>query len=284
MKLAVLADIHGNYPALQTVVDHIEQWQPDIVVVAGDIVNRGPRPLECVQLVQRKQQNDGWLTVRGNHEDYVISFSQPDAPCSGLEFEIFRSAYWTYRQLNSDVSFLEAMPFQVNLSADGGQPVRVVHASMTNNRDGIFPNTTDEQLRDKIQTPRRLAPGLLCVGHTHWPLVRSLDGTLVVNVGAVGLPFDGDTRAAYGQLTWYQGHWHAEIIRLEYDRAQAEQDFYESGYMEGGGPLTQLILDEFNIARPHLYRWSIEYQPLVLAGELSLEEAVAGYLIERKRV
>ena len=48
MKIAVLADIHGNLPALEAVAAHVEAWQPDRVIVAGDLVNRGPRPLECL--------------------------------------------------------------------------------------------------------------------------------------------------------------------------------------------------------------------------------------------
>jgi predicted phosphodiesterase len=284
MKLAVLADIHGNYQALQTVAAHIEQWQPDMVVVAGDVVNRGPRPLECLQFVQQKVRSEGWLTVRGNHEDYVIEYTTPENVPVGIEFESFRSAYWTYQQLNGDVSALQAMPFKVDLAAPDGQPVRVVHASMRGTQDGIFPMTPDPELRDKIQDDHCQPPALVCVGHTHWPLIRTLDETLVVNVGSVGLPFDGDRRAAYGQLTWRQGRWQAEIIRLEYDRQQAERDFFESGYLEGGGPVVRLILDEFRIARPHLYRWTKDYQPLALSGELSLEETVIQYLTERNRL
>ena len=54
------------------------------------------------------------------------------------------------------------------------------------------------------------------------------NGRLVVNAGAVGLPFDGDTRASYAQLTWQCGAWHADVIRLDYDRRQAGRDFYET--------------------------------------------------------
>ena len=89
MKLAVLADIHGNFPALQAVTAHLEQWQPDRVVVAGDIVNRGPRSLDCLRFVQHKQDTQGWITVRGNHEDYVVSQAQPDTPRSGPALKYF---------------------------------------------------------------------------------------------------------------------------------------------------------------------------------------------------
>ncbi len=281
MKLVILGDIHGNFAALQTVTAHVERWQPDVVVVAGDIVNRGPLPLQCLQFVQSKQ-TDGWLTVRGNHEDYVIKYAHPDTPTSGPEFEIFRSAYWTYCRLNGDVSALKAMPFQVNLTAPDGTEIRVVHASMRSNGDGIFIKTTDDKLRQKIQLPNQPAPPLFCTAHTHWPFIRSIDDTLVVNSGAVGLPFDGDHRASYAQIVWQGGQWQAKIIRLDYDRQQTEQDFYESGYLDEGGPLIRLILDEFHIARPHLYNWTQQYHAPTVAGEISLEEAVTNYLAERK--
>jgi predicted phosphodiesterase len=274
MKLAVLADIHANLAALQAVVTHVEAWQPDAVIVAGDIVNRGPCPRQCLRLVQARQQAAGWLVVRGNHEDYVINQARPGAARNGSRFEIFRSSYWTYQELGGSVAELEAMPFQVSLAAPDGSEVRIVHASMRSNRDGIYPETTDEELRRQISPP----PPLFCVGHTHRPLVRMVDQTLVVNVGSAGLPFDGDVRVSYGQLTWQQGRWYAQIIRLEYDRTQAERDFFESGFMTDSGPLAPLILDEFYMARSRLYQWASRYQAQVLAGTISLEASVRATL------
>ena len=71
MKLAVLADVHANWPALQAVAADIERWQADRVVVAGDVINRGPRPVECADFVLVAAQS--WPWVRGNHEEYVLS-------------------------------------------------------------------------------------------------------------------------------------------------------------------------------------------------------------------
>ena len=56
MKIAVLADIHGNMPALERVAAHIESWEADQVIVAGDVVNRGPLPRTCLQFVEERQQ------------------------------------------------------------------------------------------------------------------------------------------------------------------------------------------------------------------------------------
>lgn len=270
MKIAVLADIHGNLTALQTVIDHIETWRPDQVIMAGDVVNRGPRPAECLQLVLQKQAEAGWLLVRGNHEDYVLENTRPDAPQSGPQREIYRNSFWTLGQLNGQIDTLEAMPFQVALPGPDRREVRAVHASMVDNRTGIYPGMSDEALRPLLAP----APAVLSVGHTHRPLIRWLDETLVVNVGSVGMSFDGDRRAAYAQLTWENGRWQARIIRLPYDWDIVEQDFHDTGFMADAGDLTRIMLVEFQQARPYLHQWIRQYEACVLAEEMSLSQSV----------
>jgi predicted phosphodiesterase len=277
MKIAVLADIHGNFPALQAVREHIDRWRPDAVVVAGDIVSRGPRSHECLQLILQLEASDGWQMARGNHEDYVISYGTRQAPPSGPLFEMFRVAYYTYNQLGQNVATLQAMPFSISLSGPDDKEIRVTHASMVSNRNGIFHFTSDGELRAQLEPQ---APALFCVGHTHVPLIRQFDNTLVANVGSVGLPFDGDHRAAYGQFVWHNDHWSAKIVRLEYDRRQAERDFYETDYFTGAGPMGLLVLDEFRSARSRMYQWMINYRDPTLAGSISLDDAVDRFLTE----
>ena len=77
MKLAVLSDIHGNWPALEAAAADIDAWQPDLVVVNGDVVNDGPRSLECWNYVAGRRNRDGWVVLRGNHEEYVAEWLDP---------------------------------------------------------------------------------------------------------------------------------------------------------------------------------------------------------------
>lgn len=247
--------------------------------MAGDIVNRGPRPLECLRFVQDKACTSGWLTIRGNHEDYIINHDLPGVPRSGPAFETHRNSYWTYQQLQGYVPDLVAMPFSQTLTAPDGGRVVITHASMRGNRDGIYPRTSDEELYQKIEP----TAALFCVGHTHLPLIRRLNGTLVVNAGAAGLPFDGDRRASYAQMEWYNKGWTAKIIRLPYDYAQAERDFFESSFMTDSGALAPLILDEFRIAHSHLFQWVEGYQARVLAGEMNIEDSVREFMDKIKR-
>ncbi len=172
------------------------------------------------------------------------------------------------------VERLEALPFQWSMTDEAGNEFRMVHASMLGDRKGIFPDDTEAALREKIAP----APKVLVVGHTHRPLIRTVDDALVVNVGAVGAPFDRDPRAAYAQMTFESGAWKAEIIRLEYDRERAIAHFYESGYLEDSGDFARLILAEFREARSLIPGWYRDYAEQVMGGDLPLKASVDRYL------
>lgn len=272
-KLAVLSDIHGNFAALQAVAAHIERWKPDAVVVAGDIVNRGPRSPECLRFVLARAADSGWKIIRGNHEEYVLNVVREPGTRPGLEGAVRENVAWTAQQLGDDIAAIATWPAQISLRAPDGGEVRVVHASMRYNRDNILFDTPDDVLREQIAP----APALICVGHTHRPLIRSIDATLVVNAGSAGLPFDDNTRVSYAQLTWDAG-WQAEIVRLDYDRDQAARDYTTSGFMRDSGVIAALIYDEFRTAHPRLSSWVARYKDAVLAGDLTAAESVRDYL------
>jgi predicted phosphodiesterase len=282
MKIAVLADIHANYIALRTAIDHLSLWKPDKIVIAGDTVNRGPRPAECLELIHGKLKTEGWLVLRGNHEDYVIMHAGPDAPRQGPAIEVHRASHWTYQQLREDVTNLVAMPLQLSFPGPDKRSVQFVHGSLLGTRDGIYPETSDYALRKKIgldqHTSLENSLALFGVGHTHRPVIRWINGVLVVNAGSVGLPFDHDTRLAYAQLTWQGGNWRAKIVRLAYDLKIAERDFYDTGYLENAGPLAQLVQIELLSGSSQLYNWAIVYQEPALQGKISVEESVRKYL------
>ncbi|MCB9418391.1 MAG: metallophosphoesterase family protein [Ardenticatenaceae bacterium] len=277
MKIAVISDIHGNLPALETAVTDLKTWQPDQVIVNGDIVNRGPKSRECLQLIREKQVQDGWIVLRGNHEDFVVGCGSPDTPHSGPRFEIIRFACWAHQQLNGEISFLKKLPDQFSWLAPDGSEFRVTHASMRNNRDGIYHNAPDEEIRPQI-TP---APAVFVTGHTHRPFIRQVDNTLIVNAGSIGTPFDKDTRPSYGRFTWQENDgWRAEIVRLDYDHNLIEQDYVATGFLSEAGPLTQLMLVELRKGRGLIYRWGTLYEKAILAGEITVEESVRRLLAE----
>ena len=123
------------------------------IVIEGDSTTTFENARETARLLEER----GWL-VRGNHEDYVISYAYPDpAFFGGPEFELYQSAYWTYRQLGGDVfrpwrpcRFRSTWPRRVTIRPGRGS---IVHASMHNNRDGIFPEQPSRNWTKKSTCP-----------------------------------------------------------------------------------------------------------------------------------
>lgn len=271
MKIAVISDIHGNLPALRAAILHLESWKPDQVVVNGDIVNRGPRSRDCLNLIQTKQAEKGWHVLRGNHEDFILECAQADTPLQGPAFEVRRFAFWAYQQLNGELSYLAGLPDKYSWTAPDGSELRVKHASMRDNRDGLYHNADAKELRRQISPP----PSVFVTGHTHRPFLRQVDKTLIVNAGSIGAPFDKDTRPSYGRFTWQDGSgWQAELVRFDYDHSLAERDYVETGFLAEGGPLAQLMLVELRKGRGLIYRWGMEFEEAVLAGEITIEDSV----------
>lgn len=277
MNIAVLADIHGNLAALHAVTEDIERWAPDMVVVAGDIVNRGPESGRCLELVLRLEAERGWRVLRGNHERYVLQFDRdrgrPEFAPGSPRHELSRPISWTHRQVADRIATIAALPESLTVDI-GGETLVVYHASARHDRDGISRGSPDAELREQIDP----SATIFCVGHTHTPFARRLGETLVVNVGSVGLSFDHDTRAAYARLTRGRAGWAAEIVRLPYDLQATLRAFAEGGTAEAVGAHAPLMLREIAEARSLIYAFVPAYYNRILAGELTLAEAVREYL------
>ena len=247
MKIAILSDVHGHWPALQATAEHIHTWRPDVVIVNGDIVNRGPKPAECWAFVRQQMVDSGWLATRGNHEDYVVQYL-PGYPADDPH-DLSR---WTFEQMETAaLTHLAALPLSHTIHHPQGGEVRVIHASMRGTKYGIWHHSPDDEVRSQIAP----APAVFVTGHTHFPFVRQLDETLIINAGATGTLCDhGDTRATYAQLVWQSGRWSAEIVRVPYDRAQTERDYHQSGILEQV-PIAQLVFAEWQTSWPVLAAW-----------------------------
>jgi predicted phosphodiesterase len=274
MKIAVLADIHANLAAFETVLDDLERWQPDAVIVAGDTLNRGPQSPECLQLALQLAREQGWLLMQGNHEEYLLRYDhdhrKPEFPTSGPRYEVTSNIRWTYWQLGGNVAPFADWPLLLDLDFAEQGLLSVRHASTLHNRDGLLAYQDEAYLRERIVQNARV----FCVGHTHMPFVRMVGATLLVNVGSVGLPFDGDTRAGYARLTYHQNNWQAEVVRLRYDLAAALRAFDESGLPEGVGAIAPIMRRELATGQSIMFDFVNEFHSPILAGELSIGEAV----------
>lgn len=208
MKRAIFSDVHSNLEALQAVLDDIRQQDVDEIFCLGDVVGYGANPRECLDLVQSHCK----VCLLGNHDQGALY--DPE----GFNGSAEQAIYWTRDQLerpnprrDERWNFLNERP---RMYRDEENEMLFVHGSPRNPlNEYIFP--------EDIYNPRKLEAQFNLVtrfsfqGHTHVPGVFTEDckfyapeefscekelpqnGKLLINVGSVGQPRDGDPRACY---------------------------------------------------------------------------------------
>ncbi len=243
-RVAILADIHGNMPALRAVIDDLKAQAPDEVIVAGDLVGRGPQGTAVVREVLTR----GWPCIRGNHEDYMISFRRGDIPEEWRHDEGWSAARWMAAEIAPDaLAFIEALPFSI--SAPCAPQLRIVHGSPSSNTQGIGSWTSDDEMRQFLA---QIEEHVLICAHTHRPLHRVFSEGMIVNVGSVGLPFNGDWRAQYAILTGQGEQWEVDFRCVPYDRDALFLIYEQSGFLAAGGVTAALLKKEAEHARSFL--------------------------------
>ncbi len=232
MKYAIIADIHSNLMALETVLADIEtKGGVDEIWCLGDIVGYGPEPHRCIEIIQSRCS----ACVAGNHDWAAIgkmdtSYFNPEAA---------EAAEWTSRQLKlEDIHFLESLP----LTLEKGD-FTLAHGSP---RDPIW-----EYILSVPEAEENLKyfKTLYClIGHSHIPILFECGEPcsaymispetklnlgkkrLIINPGSVGQPRDGDPLAAYA--IYDSGAGTINFYRIPYDILTTQQRMQDAGLPE----------------------------------------------------
>jgi predicted phosphodiesterase len=252
-RLAFLADVHGNLPALEAVEADLAAAAPDVVVVAGDFLTWGPFARETLELASAR----GWATIRGNSELYLVDWATPRADPAWSDPDWFGPLHALIADLGDWRPRLAAWPDQLSLRLPDGPPIRVVHGSPRSHWEGMSPITPAERLAERLAG---VAESVVVCGHTHLPTDRQVGQWRVLNGGSVGVPLDGDRRAGYMLLDAVEGQWSPTWRRLEYDLAPLLERLRQTERDVAGA----LIRREFETARTQLVpfkRWLAERDP-----------------------
>lgn len=207
MRRALISDIHANLEALEVVLDDIAKQGITEILCLGDIIGYGPNPCECIDLVMQRCR----MSLLGNHDQGALF--DPDGFNIGAE----RAIFWTREQLEDPHDrannerrwdFLSELPRTFRLNS-----FLLVHGSPRNPlSEYVFPE--DIYNHRKMERLFQLVERYCFQGHTHVPGIFTEsyqfyapedieneytlgDGKIMVNVGSVGQPRDGDNRACY---------------------------------------------------------------------------------------
>jgi putative phosphoesterase len=219
MRVAVIADIHGNQVALEAVLtDLATQPGIDQLVIAGDLCLNGPRPREVLAILQGLH----CPIIMGNVDEQVV---RPN----GVKGERKRSLIeWTRQEIGPEgIAYLAQLPFQHLVENPEGTDLLVVHANPLDKEVAIFPTTPNSKLKHLLgELPQTI--GALAFGHLHIAYTRRWRHLLLVDTGSCGLPRDEDQRASYAIAEWKDGTWQAEHRRVAYDMSVTIEQLQQS--------------------------------------------------------
>lgn len=235
-RFALISDIHSNTEALAAVFRRIDDLGIDQVMCLGDVVGYGPEPLSCVRTVMQRCR---W-TIMGNH-DWGLFHSADEFNPLARDALIYtrkclKPSFWRPGR-KAAWQFLEGLPESKEdhgyLFFHGSPRDPIMEYVLKS--DGFLEPEKMEAIFARIDRPA-------FVGHTHWPGVhgpdyrfvqatdeqRSFDlpeGPVVVNVGSVGQPRDGDPRASFAEVDGRT----VTIHRVPYDFRRTQQKILAAG-------------------------------------------------------
>lgn len=190
MRVALIADVHGNSVALDAVIADLARTEPDEIVFLGDAAANGFDPHGAVQRLRRL----GCRMVRGNTDADVLDTPAFYFPPRRDELpeparRVLEISLWGHGQLDhDDRALLRSSASTITVDLPGGRQMMCFHGSPRSSTDVISATTAEHDLHRMFQ---RSTAALLAGGHTHVPLLRRSANTAVINPGSVGLPFAG---------------------------------------------------------------------------------------------
>jgi predicted phosphodiesterase len=243
--LAVIADIHGNLPALEAVLADLERVRPDRIVVAGDFVNRGPQG----RAVLERLAPLGYPAISGNHDTWLVALARGQLVPRDWGSSWTTPVRLALEELTPEwLAWLDALPFSLRVELPGAAPIRLVHGSPRHSREGMGRLRSDQDVAEALAgVEERTVIG----AHIHYPHERMVGGTHVVVVGAVGCPFNGDVNAQYGMFRWDGAMWRFEHRSIPYDHEPLYQAWRDGGYLDDGSLASELMMLEHQTARTH---------------------------------
>lgn len=224
-RVALIADVHGNLPALEVALEDMAQFGVEDVICLGDLANHGPQPSEALQTLRKLDP----VTIMGNTDALLLAERDGSAPLP----ETAPISRWCAAQLSdADLAWLRTFASMRSLTISGIR-VTVYHGSPRSFDERITATTPDEELDRYLDTH---TASLYIGAHTHEQFVRRYRGAIIANPGSVGKSFTapGDVSlrlavAEYALLEIVNGQPNLHLRRLPYSFGALESAVRASG-------------------------------------------------------
>jgi predicted phosphodiesterase len=206
VRVAALADVHGNAPALEAVLAEVAREHVDLIVFCGDLT-WGPLPNETLAIVRALETTARF--VRGN-ADRMIGADESD-----------RGRWLAAAHGEEQARLVNGFDTHVVAEVDGLGPTRFVHGSPRSDEECVTPRTPEERVREFMAN---LPERVVVTAHVHVSYDRRVGDVRLVGPGSVGRPYEGERGARWALLGP-----DVDLRRTEYDHEAAAELFRASG-------------------------------------------------------
>lgn len=189
MKIAVLSDIHGNAAALRAVLADIRKENILDCAFLGDLIAKGPQPLEVLELLDEIHPI---CWVLGNTDLWAKGNYSGNSRRARMirTYQNYLTGYLSADEIDHALRHPQSASFQT-----GGAAIRCVHGSARDIEEAVASDAPEAELQKMFAGTRETV--VLC-GHSHIPFIRRTERGILFNPGSVGSPYDGNPEASYG--------------------------------------------------------------------------------------
>lgn len=242
MQIAVLADIHSNYIALEHCMDYALKRGITTFIFLGDYIGEMAYPERTMKLIYDYREKYDCYFIRGNKENYWLDYRR-NGETGWAEHNSTTGALWyAYQHLTEkDLDFFDSLPISLDITFDGFPTLTACHGSPRNVREELI---RDEDLTKEILKNSQ-TDYILC-GHTHvqgraefvgenacpdklHSTEASAPRRFVLNPGSVGLPLYSQNSCQFMILHGETDTWHEEFVNPDYDETEVIAQLTESG-------------------------------------------------------
>ena len=211
MKVALIADVHANLPALEAVLAHAHEEGVEAIWNVGDLIGVGPFPDQVVKRVRKENP----LSILGGYDRAVLRFKKKKAKWrKEMPQEEYLALEWAYAALSkSSRKYLRFLSSEMRTGVKGRR-ILLTHTGPCSHKKKLPPKELKEHLSRRA---REANADVIVCGHSHRPFAHQVPDALVVNPGAVGWSNDGTRLASYATLSFKKDDIQVDHHRLEYD-------------------------------------------------------------------
>ncbi len=245
MRIAIIADAHGNFAALEAVLESAVSHSVDAIIAAGDMVN----PFPGSKLIWDKLRESSIEYLRGNQEEFLAFYEEATDDDPLRASPRFMPIQYAASLFTSDeLREMGTPPLTRSVGEPDAGGLLVCHASPFDPWRSIA-SEVDHSLEAQF---RRVRQSTIVAAHLHKPWRGEWQGKRLALCGSLGIPMEGDTDACYMIAEELSNGWRLTDVRVGYDRRLTIETLCEAEFATKAGPIGWLLLADYLHGERHL--------------------------------